>query len=484
MTPHPVSCTVRLSTGDSAGALQLFCVDADTSPSGSEDATPGSRACAHVRAFLAGSGGPASWARFGAPHLFLWPFLVPSLSARPLSGWGRPVCGFSCFLPPLRPPCLRHFVFSDPGCLGPWRLVPPPPLLVFLFLPSSAPPLSPAFRVFQPWVPWALAPRAPPPPCLWFFLFFLSLFSPQAPPLPQAIFVFRPWRPLALAPCAPPHLFFFFSFFFVRAVVCVLCGAAVVCPGPWGVLLPVVLPVPGRAVLAAALAPALHVVFAGCAPPPLPVAVSSVVLRLALCRVAPRSVAHFVLCPVVFGVLVSGWVLAPCCLARCCTGPCCAVLVLLCCPALLRSLLVPGSELVQCCFCFCALLLRCCAGVPASLLCMRCSLAFAALAGVWCCCLLCFMCLMLGLTVLCCLLVGPGGSWCRVSVVCCGVSLNAVLHRVAARCAAWRRVVVRCVVWFCSKWCRALCCVLGRCPSSWAPMPLGAFFCLVPPRRL
>ena len=94
-----------------------------------------------------------------------------------------------------------------------------------------------------------------------------------------------------------------------------------------------------------------------------------------------------------------------------------------------------------------------------------------------------FVCLLLGLAVLCCLLVGPGGSRCRVSVACCGVSLGAVLRRVAARCAAWRCVLVRCVVLFCSVLCcRALCCVLGRCPSSWGPVPSGAVFCLVPPR--
>ena len=40
-----VSRTVRLSTVDSAGAPGLFLVDANTSPFGSEDATPGSRVC-------------------------------------------------------------------------------------------------------------------------------------------------------------------------------------------------------------------------------------------------------------------------------------------------------------------------------------------------------------------------------------------------------------------------------------------------------
>ena len=94
-----------------------------------------------------------------------------------------------------------------------------------------------------------------------------------------------------------------------------------------------------------------------------------------------------------------------------------------------------------------------------------------------------FVCLLFGLAVLCYLLVGPGGSWCRVSVACCGVSLGAVLRRVAARCAAWRCVVVHCVVSFCSLWCcRAPCCVLGRCPLSWGPVPSGAVFCLVPSR--
>ena len=94
-----------------------------------------------------------------------------------------------------------------------------------------------------------------------------------------------------------------------------------------------------------------------------------------------------------------------------------------------------------------------------------------------------FVCLLLGLAVLWCLLVGPGGSSCRVSVTCCCVSLGAVLRRVAARCDAWRCVVVRCVVSFCFVWCcRALCCVPGRCLSSWGPVPSGAVFCLVPLR--
>ena len=152
-------------------------------------------------------------------------------------------------------------------------------------------------------------------------------------------------------------------------------------------------------------------------------------------------------------------------------------LVSCCSPLVLGSGPVPGR------FCFCALPVRCCAGVPAPLLSVRCSLALAGLAGGFVLLPVVFVCLLLGLAVLCCLLVGPGGSWCRVSVACCGVSLGAVLRRVAARCAAWRCVVVHYVVSFCSVWCCcAPCCFLGRCPLSWGPVPSGAVFCLVPPR--
>ena len=213
-------------------------------------------------------------------------------------------------------------------------------------------------------------------------------------------------------------------------------------------------------------------------PPPQLVVVSSVVLCRASCRVVLWSVVCSVFCPVLCGLLVPGWVLAPRSSARCCAGSC---------RALLRSLLVfflrcslplrgdPG------CFCFFALFLRCCAGVPASLPSVRCSLAHAELAGA----LLpvVFACLLLGLAVLYCLLGGLGGSCCRVSLVCCVVSLGGVLPCVAARCAAWRCVVVCYVVLFCSVWCcRALCRVHGRCPSSWGPVPFSAVFCLVFPR--
>ena len=47
-----VSCLVRRSMGDYGGAPWLFFVDADTFPFGSEDTTPGCRACVCVLALL------------------------------------------------------------------------------------------------------------------------------------------------------------------------------------------------------------------------------------------------------------------------------------------------------------------------------------------------------------------------------------------------------------------------------------------------
>ena len=57
--------------------------------------------------------------------------------------------------------------------------------------------------------------------------------------------------------------------------------------------------------------------FAG-SPPPHGWLVSSVVLCGASCRVVLRSLVCFVFCRVLCGVLVSGWVLAPCCSAVLC----------------------------------------------------------------------------------------------------------------------------------------------------------------------
>ena len=205
-----------------------------------------------------------------------------------------------------------RFVRSAPSGLG------SPCLWISLLTSPSAPPLSPAFPVFRPWVPWALASCAPPPPSLGVFF-----SSSCAHPLSPAFRGFRPWVSWALASCAPPSLswFFFVFFLFSRAVVCRLCGAAVLgcclswalgrvgacCCGPCAspgacvrlrsvarcplpvpppfVLLPVVLRMPRGVVLAALLSP--------CCLWRLPVMPPPAARRLwcpLLCFVVPRAV--------------------------------------------------------------------------------------------------------------------------------------------------------------------------------------------------
>ena len=433
---------------------------------------------------LAGSGGLASRARFGAPHLsFGLSCSAPGLFGPLRAGVALfvVVIGFFFFLllcpfsPSLRPRLSSFACFPAAGALGLGVFPPPPPF--FFPPPPLCAPLSPALRVSRPGVPWALASRCPPPPPPLPF-FFVSFDSPPLCCL---------WRFLlsgCLWPPRPPPFFFFFFlvlllFFPAACLLCVFWGVVLCVPCPacslccarrlccfwWLVLL-----VPGVAAFcwgSAGGCPALS--FGGVCRLWCPCLIWP---SLSVLPVVSRSP---VLCPV----------------ALCCR-------VVLCCGALSSSffvflpavgagfLLFPvgsglragsGSFLFLCsacavlCWCACAVALCLVLSCPRG-------------AG-WCFVLLPVapVCLLLGLAVPCCLLVGPGGSWCRVSVACCGVSLGAVLRRVAARCAAWRCVVVRCVVSFCSVWCcRALCCVPGRCPSSWGLVPSGAVFCLVPPR--
>ena len=122
---------------------------------------------------LAGSGGPASRARSGAPHL---PF-------------GCSWCAL-CLFGPLWAGVapwwfLLGFFFS---------------FFLFPFPPLVAPPFCPALRVFRPRDPWALAACRPPP-------FFFPSPLPLCAPLPPALRVFRPQVPWALAFCCPPPFF-------------------------------------------------------------------------------------------------------------------------------------------------------------------------------------------------------------------------------------------------------------------------------------
>ena len=352
--------------------------------------------------------------------------------------------GFVSF-PLVRPPCLWRSVISGPGCLGPWRLVVLPP-------------------------------------------------------------------PLFCGPL-PPACFFLRGFFALFFVLCWLCGAVRVCRGLWGVLVCVVVgfvlrrgPVCACALLFGApclclpllcccllccvcpVGPCLRRCSSPCClwsccppdpsgawrpfffvfasglcwlypPPPRRLLVlSCVVVCRASCGVVLRSVVCFVLC--LFFVWRAS-VLAPCC-----AGACYAVVVVLCFRALPHSPLVSFFFAFFLAFPWCSgLFLFLCSACAVLCWCAfvvaLCALLFCPCGPGWCFVLfsVVFACLLLGLAVLCCLLVGPGGSWCRISVVCCGVSLGAVLRCVAARCVARR-----CVVLFCSVWCcRVVCRVLGSC---------------------
>ena len=122
--------------------------------------------------FLAGSDGPASRARSGAPHLFLWPLCLSALLG-PVRAGVAPVLVL-CL--PSRPPFAFFFRFS---------------VVVFL-----APPLSPAFSGFRPWVPWALAL------CVVCFVALVLLGSPCA--LASLVL---PGRRLLSGGCPPPPPF-------------------------------------------------------------------------------------------------------------------------------------------------------------------------------------------------------------------------------------------------------------------------------------
>ena len=205
----------------------------------------------------------------------------------------------------------------------------------------------------------------------------------------------------------------------------------------------------------------------------------------------------------------------PCCILwRCAAVWCCAVVPCLlfffflffsvlvapvscCSPLVLGSGPVPGR------FCFCALPVRCCAGVPAPLLSVRCSLALAGLAGVLSCCLLC-LCVCcwawLSSVVSWWVLVAPGvmSRWRAVVcpwVLCCAVLLRVVPLGVALLCsvlfrfapfgAAARRAVswgavlclkVLCLLAPCFVLSPRAASVLLWCVAAWCCSPL----CFVP----
>ena len=232
--------------------------------------------------FVAGSGGPASRARCGAPHVFLWPLCVSALLG-PLRAVVAPLflaavavprclallCFFFLlffpFSPFARPCCLLLSLVSGPGCPGPWRCV----LVVFpgLSLPGSpcalASFVSPAWPLAAP--RWFLPPPPPPLLCLpvfvaparamvFFSSFFFFLLPPCVPvvsgflwfPAPGALGLgacfsaLRALSPLSCSPpgrwllprgCCPPPPFVSRGFCRCRSVLCAVCCAVLCVPG-------------------------------------------------------------------------------------------------------------------------------------------------------------------------------------------------------------------------------------------------------------
>ena len=458
--------SARLSMGDSAGAPGLFCVDAVIASFGSEDATPGSRACVRVRAFLAGSGGPAFRARFGAPHLFQWPFLLLSLSARPPPGWGCPACVFSGY-------------FSSALLCAP---------LV------SGVPCFPALGALGLGVLWSFPPLSFvsfffPPPRVFVCFFFLRVFL-------SSFFFFRAvlcavpgWCVVGCGACWCV-LLWALCFGGGRCALALCCSVPLACASPFcvvaccvvsarwrragGVALPlaasagcrVVLPARPLGRLARVFVLFFCVGFVLVAPPPPRrlVVLSCVVVCRASCGVVLRSVVCLVLCPLLCGVLV---------FLRCVVLV--RVVLLLLCSAFVRCcVLCWFFFFLRCCLpfrgapgCFCALLVQCCA----VLVCLpRCSLCAALLPLlrwlVFCVVVYCVCVFAVGPG---CPLLSPGGSWWLLVSCFGGVLWWVPRCRAAPCCCALCRLalcglVLLCLVLSCGVSCPgALSVVLGSC---------------------
>ena len=489
---------------------------------------------------LAGLGGPASSAHFGAPHLFS--FLVPvrSLFAWPPPGWGCPVCRCCCVFGSLffslfvRHRCTWRSVFSPPVCPGPWRLVVPPP--------STFPLRRPAFSFLL----------FCPPPSLFFFLL---------PASPLFFFSFF---------CST-HLFFF-------CAVPVRCGGGLFVLGCWvcwcvlmwrcvragaglhllcvvrysvdvpvlRVLLPVVLPVSGGAMLAALPCTACGALIACSVLWSCPAALAACPCPLVLwrgCPVAPGLVVLFRLVLVCVVLVSLVWCFAPLWVpcGVVCPPPCpppvlCAVFLVVywvCagCAAPPAVLCVVLRHVVWCCGLWCFMCVAwCCVAClcwPRSLrLAVRRAVVlglvvlFLLFSAVACCCVLCwllFFCVVPCLSVLLqavsvCVVLCRGASCCLAGPVvlrscagfCCAVPFGALLCRGASlgsvlccwfHCGAG---VASCLVRCCggllcpvcpSAWCCVvlLCCLWSSCCCSLCRVSGQLSFrsasCLVPRRR-
>ena len=387
---------------------------------------------------LAGSGGPASRARCGAPHL----------------SFGRSWFAL-CLFGPLRARAALFVVVVG--------------FFFFSFLPLVAPPLSPALRVFRPRVPWALASGPPHPPPLFFLpatlrlpcCLLLCVFSGPgclgplrlvAPPPPPPLFfppplcppcclllcVFSAWGALGLWVLLPPPPFF------LCCPVVLCCGALfffVSCWWRWFLVVARWFWAPGRFRVVSVSVLCLC---------------GAVLVRLRRCSLFSAHLPS------------PGWLVfcvVACCVCVFAVGPGCPLLppggswrlLVSCLGGVLWC--VPGCCAAPCCCALCRLALRCCA-------------------------LCCFVLLRLVLprAVLCpgalSVVLGSCAFWRRVlssppalCVFCCGVSPRGVVRR-CALCRVRPRVSC-CAFPVVSALC-GVCCV-ARSPS----VPCSPVLCLV-----
>ena len=169
---------------------------------GCETPRPGPVRVCVCSSFLAGSGEPASQARFCAPHLSFGRFFFLLCSAP--SGLGLPCCcSFVCLLSACLVPfaclrCLLLFLVSGPGCPGPWR---------FVFL-SSLPFLGFFFSCLRPRCLWPSLVSGHGCPGPWRCLLFVLLVSRfSALPGLSLLLRFPPGRWLLPGGCCPPPPF-------------------------------------------------------------------------------------------------------------------------------------------------------------------------------------------------------------------------------------------------------------------------------------
>ena len=414
---------------------------------------PGFRcACVFVCVLcLAGSGGPASRARSGAPHLFLWP-LCRSTLLGPLRAGVAPLSLAAAAFPRCPGPWFFFFFFFFffvPLPLPGWLVSPAWPLAArWWLLPHLPPRLCPAVFVAAPWCPGGV---------FFFFFFFLVFFF-------FFFFFFFP-LPVLLSPCAPVVS----CFLWFPAPVALGLGAWVVCF--------VGLPLLGSpcACSSFVLSAWLLAAPSWLLPPPPPLLFLVVSVAAARCSVPCCAVC--------------GWVLRCCALCRpvlCCPVPCCARLVPLLvapCPlalpvalgpcALRRRVLRRSPALCALC-CVCFVVARWCVLLFAALLCAVCVPGCCAVRSLCSplCAVLCFAVLV--------------RSRCAVRVVravagACGALLCVVLFPVVCRGAVLVLLARGCLLVACfgvgvpvwplgllpCGWCGLLWCPVFLCRVLW-----------------